>query len=94
MRYSLVIAFAAFMFAGNIAGNMEMANAHGVCAMMSCTPSCAPFTIIKECGVPKPFFGNYYQVITTAVIISSILLAAFYYFRNYYLQRRDFYIVR
>ena len=94
MRYSLVIACAAFIVAGNMAVNMEMANAHGVCALMSCTPSCAPFTIIKECGVPKPFFDNYYQVITTAVIISSILLAAFYYFRSYYLQRRDFYVVR
>jgi hypothetical protein len=66
---------------------------HAVCALRSCNP-CSPLTIIKECGTPTPTIRNFEHALAYLVVIPAILIGVMLAFRKYYLERKDFYVVR
>jgi hypothetical protein len=69
---------------------------HPVCAMMPCEAvrPCYLLTIIKDCGVPAPTIRSFETAFVYIIAIPAALLAAMFAFRKYYLQRKDFYVMR
>lgn len=50
-------------------------------------------SVIMECG-PVSTLSNFSDVIIVIGAITLVLIAAFFVHRCYYLQRKDFYVVR
>jgi hypothetical protein len=76
--------------------SVNVAYGHGVCAMESCDTllPCYSLTIIRECGIPTASLHDYQSAGAGITSIAALLSAALFAFRNYYLKRKDFYVVR
>jgi hypothetical protein len=64
---------------------------HGVSGMGG---KCSPLTIIKDCGIPTPTVRDFDAALIYLITIPLLQVSSMFIFRNYYLQRKDFYVVR